>query len=177
MAPNCDARTAAGSPLDGPGRQGGPWGPRKSPATRGGRGAIIAPPCSGGLTVKQASTLNCSGPPKSPARDGKNSTRGRRAGAGAPGLCAPDNQPQAEPGRSISESTRQLCHRKQTGTDGEHTTDAGRSIPPAGGGGAVLGRYQNGLNRVRGGDFQVWDRILCAGMLDVALIHANVSRL
>ena len=87
----------------------------KAPRQGEARGAIIAPPCPGGLAVKQASTLNCSGPPKSPARDGKDSTRGRRAGAGAPALCAPDNQPQAEPGRSISESTRQLCHRKQTG--------------------------------------------------------------
>ena len=37
----------------------------------------------------------------------------------------------------------------------------------------ALGPVRKQLNRVRGGDSQVWNRILCAGMLDVALIDRD----
>ena len=40
-----------------------------------------------------------------------------------------------------------------------------------------LGPVRKQLNRVRGGDSQVWDRILCAGMLDVALIRERFEAL
>ena len=59
---------------------------------------------------------------------------------GAPGFCAPGSQPQPEPGRSISESTRQLCHRKQTayGRRTHHKRRSFNKNAPAGGAGAVL---------------------------------------
>ena len=40
-----------------------------------------------------------------------------------------------------------------------------------------LGPVKKQLNRVRGGDSQVWDLILCAGMLDVALIRERFEAL
>ena len=110
---------------------GAPKKPRDKGRPRGNHSAAVLR----GLTVKQASTLNCSGPPKSPARDGKDSTRGRRAGAGRQDSARPTiNHKLSRAVPSPNQLASCVIGNKLV-TDGEHTTDAGRSIPPAGGGG------------------------------------------